>query len=98
MKTINFTTRVPASVRSRRFWKQHAIPKHVQPVVDQIEPIIYDTLSKVYKPLVDKLTSIDEKLGKIEKYIDTFEPNTEVEVEVNSTNEEVGMVDTKDFK
>tara|TARA_B110000977_G_scaffold201886_1_gene299803 strand:- start:8550 stop:8729 length:180 start_codon:yes stop_codon:yes gene_type:complete len=59
-----------------------------------MKPILYDTLSEVYKPLVDKLTSIDEKLGKIEKYIDTFAPK----VVVNSSNEEVKMVDTKDFK
>ena len=75
----------------RDFWKHRAVPKQVQPVVDQVKPIIHETLNEVYRPLLDKLTSIDEKLGKIEKYVDTYAPRV-----VQSTgNEEIKMVKPK---
>jgi hypothetical protein len=80
-------------IHKRSFWKQHAVPKHVQPVVEQIKPIIYETLNEVYKPLLDKLTSIDDKLGKIENYIDNYAPK----FVKNSAGEDVSMIDPKNF-
>ena len=79
----------------RNFWKSRAVPKQVvQPVVDQVKPIIHETLNEVYKPLLDKLSSIDEKLGKIETYIDKYAPK----VVKASSGDDVEMVDTKDLK
>ena len=79
----------------RNFWKSRAVPKQVvQPVVDQVKPIIHETLNEVYKPLLDKLSSIDEKLGKIETYIDKYAPK----VVKTSSGDDIEMVDTKDLK
>tara|TARA_B110000977_G_C11084488_1_gene494132 strand:+ start:4155 stop:4406 length:252 start_codon:yes stop_codon:yes gene_type:complete len=65
------------NVHPRRvFHKHRALHKSVQPVVDQIKPIVHETLKEVYKPLLDKLTSIDEKLGKITMSIEDFSPKS----------------------
>ena len=80
-----------AQVSRRKFWGVRAMPK---PMAEQVKPIIYDTLIEVYKPLLDKLTSIDEKLGKIEMYVDKYAPK----YVSSSGNEDVQMVDTKDMK
>ena len=76
------------STQHRRFWKLSArsVPKHVQPVVEQVKPIIDETLKEVYKPLLEKLTSIDNKLENIELYL----------VKKN-TDKGIQMVDTKDL-
>jgi hypothetical protein len=73
----------------RRFWKLNArrsVPKHVQPVVEQVKPIIDETLKEVYKPLLEKLTSIDNKLENIEKHL----------INKNS-DKDIQMVDIKDL-
>ena len=61
--------------------------KRVQPFVEQLKN---DTLTEVYKPILDKLVSIDEKLGKIEYYFEHYAPN----VIKNNENEDT----SKDFK
>jgi hypothetical protein len=71
----------------RSFWKSRAIPKNMQPA-EQVKPFIYETLSEVYKPLLEKLTSIDEKLSTVEEYIENYAPK----VVKNSANEDVNMV------
>ena len=78
----------------RHFWKHRAVPRQVQPVVDQVRPIIHETLNEVYRPLLDKLTSIDEKLGKIEKYVDSYAPK----VVKGTDNQEIKMVDPSTLK
>ena len=71
--------------------KRYSTSRHVQPFVEQLKN---DTLNEVYKPLLDKLVSIDEKLGKIEYYFEHYAPK----VVKNNKNTEVSIIDAKDFK
>lgn len=82
-----------ASHGRRHLWKRSAVKKHIQPVVEQVKPVIHEALTEVYKPLLDKLTSIDEKLGKIEAYVDSYAPK----VVKNSANEDVKMVNPSEL-
>lgn len=38
----------------RNVWKRNAVKNHMQPIVDQVKPIVYETLGEVYKPLLEK--------------------------------------------
>ena len=86
-------TRPIARLQKRYFWKNRAVPKHVQPIVDQVKPVVNDALLEVYKPLLEKLTSIDNRLEHIEEYMTMVTPRI---VKINDDKLAV-MIDPKDF-
>lgn len=94
MRTASTLGTKLVSSNRRTFWKMRSVPKHVQPVVEQVKPIIHETLKEVYAPLLEKLSSIDNRLENIETYVEKYAPK----YVKTSGDKTVQLVDPKDIK